>query len=124
MSSFVFISITALYFYAFLMLAFLTAKKSKLITDFIAVLFTMILWTGGSLLMRLQAWPGYRLWYHFSLAGIWLVPYAYFCFIRDFCGQPARTRHRIWLALSLAGCLVNLKTGWWRQKAACGLCTT
>lgn len=78
MSSFVFISITALYFYAFLMLAFLTAKKSKLITDFIAVLFTMILWTGGSLLMRLQAWPGYRLWYHFSLAGIWLVPYAYF----------------------------------------------
>lgn len=112
MSSFVFISITALYFYAFLMLAFLTAKKSKLITDFIAVLFTMILWTGGSLLMRLQAWPGYRLWYHFSLAGIWLVPYAYFCFIRDFCGQPARTRHRIWLALSLAGCLVNLKTGW------------
>ncbi|MBS6952755.1 MAG: diguanylate cyclase [Enterocloster asparagiformis] len=112
MSSFVFISITALYFYAFLMLAFLTAKKSKLIGDFIAVLFTMILWTGGSLLMRLQAWPGYRLWYHFSLAGIWLVPYAYFCFIRDFCGKPAKTAHRVWLLLSLAGCLVNLKTGW------------
>ena len=88
MSSFVFISITALYFYAFLMLAFLTAKKSKLITDFIAVLFTMILWTGGSLLMRLQAWPGYRLWYHFSLAGIWLVPYAYFCFIRASLPEP------------------------------------
>ena len=86
MSSFVFISITALYFYAFLMLAFLTAKKSKLITDFIAVLFTMILWTGGSLLMRLQAWPGYRLWYHFSLAGI--CSFAIFIIT---CSSPLRT---------------------------------
>ena len=74
--SFVFISIMALYFYTFVMLAFLTAKKNRLIRDFIFVLVTMVLWTGGSLLMRLQAWPDYRLWYHVSLAGIWLAPYA------------------------------------------------
>ena len=112
MSSFVFISITALYFYAFLMLAFLTARKSRLIVDFISVLATMILWTGGSLLMRLEAWPTYRLWYHISLAGIWLVPYAYFCFIRDFCGIPNKPVHRAWLALSLLGILINFKTEW------------
>lgn len=112
MSNFVFISITALYFYAFFMLAFLTAKKSRLIVDFIAVLATMILWTGGSLLMRLEAWPSYTLWYHVSLAGIWLVPYAYFCFIRDFCGVPAKSSHRVWLALFLFGILINWKTGW------------
>lgn len=112
MSSFIFISITALYFYTFLMLAFLTAKKSRLISDFIAVLSTMILWTGGSLLMRLQVFPSYKLWYHLSLMGIWLVPYAYFCFIRDFCGIPAKSTHRIWLLLFLLGSLVNLKTEW------------
>ena len=55
MRSYVFISVTALYFYMFLMLAFLSAKKSKLVRDFIAVLGSMILWTGGSLLMRLTA---------------------------------------------------------------------
>ncbi|WP_431834250.1 hypothetical protein [Enterocloster bolteae] len=55
MRSYVFISITALYFYTFLMLAFMSAKKSRLIRDFIAVLGAMILWTGGSLLMRLRA---------------------------------------------------------------------
>lgn len=112
MSNFVFISIIALYFYAFFMLAFLTAKKSKLIVDFIAVLATMILWTGGSLLMRLEAWPGYTLWYNLSLAGIWLGPYVYFCFIRDFCSVPARGSHGIWLALFLLGILLNWKTGW------------
>ena len=47
MRSYVFISITALYFYTFLMLAFMSAKKSRLIRDFIAVLGAMILWTGG-----------------------------------------------------------------------------
>lgn len=112
MSSFVFISITALYFYAFLMLAFLTAKKSRLIVDFISVLATMILWTGGSLLMRMEAWPSYRLWYHISLAGIWLVPYAYFSFIRDFCGIPDKPWHRVWLVLSILGIVVNFKTEW------------
>lgn len=111
-NSFVFISIMALYFYAFVMLAFLTAKKNRLIRDFIFVLFTMVLWAGGSLLMRLQAWPDYRLWYHVSLAGIWLAPYAYFCFIRDFCGIRAKSIHRLWLILPLLGFLFNFMTGW------------
>lgn len=111
-SSYVSISIMALYFYAFVMLAFLTAKKNQLIRDFIAVLLTMVLWAGGSLLMRLQAWPDYRLWYHVSLAGIWLAPYAYFCFIRDFCGIRAKSSHRLWLILPLLGFLFNFITGW------------
>ena len=42
MRSYVFISITALYFYTFLMLAFMSAKKSRLIRDFIAVLGAMV----------------------------------------------------------------------------------
>ena len=87
------------------MLAFMSAKKSRLIRDFIAVLGAMILWTGGSLLMRLRAWPSYELWFHLSLAGISLVPCAFFCFIRDFCGHKAKSSHRMWLVLIL---LVNL----------------
>ncbi|MGN0373168.1 MAG: HD domain-containing phosphohydrolase [Enterocloster sp.] len=110
MKSYVFISVTALYFYTFLMLAFLSAKKSKLVRDFIAVLTTMIFWTGGSLFMRLAAWPSYHLWYHISLAGIGLVPYAFFCFIRDFCGQPVRGFHKIWFALIAAVLIYNCMT--------------
>ena len=111
MRSYVFISITALYFYTFLMLAFMSAKKSRLIRDFIAVLGAMILWTGGSLLMRLRAWPSYELWFHVSLAGISLVPCAFFCFIRDFCGHKAKSSHKIWLVLILLVNLYNIWTG-------------
>ena len=111
MRSYVFISITALYFYTFLMLAFMSAKKSRLIRDFIAVLGAMILWTGGSLLMRLRAWPSYELWFHLSLAGISLVPCAFFCFIRDFCGHKAKGSHKMWLVLILLVNLYNIWTG-------------
>lgn len=110
MRSYVFISVTALYFYMFLMLAFLSAKKSKLVRDFIAVLGSMILWTGGSLLMRLTAWPSYQVWFHLSLLGIALVPYTFFCFIRDFCGHSPRSSHRMWLFLILAVNIYNMAT--------------
>ena len=84
MRSYVFISVTALYFYMFLMLAFLSAKKSKLVRDFIAVLGSMILWTGGSLLMRLTAWPSYQVWFHLSLLGTLYVLLFYTGFLRPF----------------------------------------
>ena len=59
MRSYVFISITALYFYTFLMLAFMSAKKSRLIRDFIAVLGAMILWTGGFPFFWVSGWPAH-----------------------------------------------------------------
>lgn len=111
MNSYAFISIIALYSYVFFMLAFLTAKKNRLIWDFICVLFLMVLWTGGSLLMRGQMWPSYELWYHVSLTGIWLLPYAYYCFIRDFAGAQRKSSKKIWLLLLAAGTAVNWKTG-------------
>ncbi|MGN0158858.1 MAG: HD domain-containing phosphohydrolase [Brotaphodocola sp.] len=111
MGSYVFISITALYFYTFLLLAFLSAKKSKLIRDFIHVLCVLILWTGGSLFMRLQTWPSYEFWYHISLAGIGLVPCAFFCFIRDFCGYPVKNLHKLcWILIGLV-LIYNAFTG-------------
>ena len=112
MSSFVFISIIALYCYTFFMLTFLSAHKNRIIRGFIWILAAMIMWTGGSLLMRMQMWPSYDLWYHISLAGIWLIPYAYFCFMRDFAGEERKFYHKVWLILLCAGILINSLTGW------------
>lgn len=115
MSSFVFISVIALYCYTFFMLTFLSAHKNRLIRDFIWLLAAMILWTGGSLLMRIQMWPAYQVWYHVSLAGIWLIPYAYFCFMRDFAGEKRRLSQKLWLVLLCAGILINSMTGWFLE---------
>ncbi len=61
--------------------------------------------------MRLQAWPDYELWYHISLAGIGLVPCAFFCFIRDFCGYPAKGSHKMWWILTIGVLIYNAFTG-------------
>ena len=112
MSSYVFISLSALYFYVFFLVVFLPAKKNRLIVNFMMVLITMILWTGGSLLMRIQFPPTYRLWYHVSLAGIWMLPYAYLCFIREFCCITKKSGCRVWGILLAAGTVINCLTEW------------
>ncbi|WKY46509.1 diguanylate cyclase [Eubacteriaceae bacterium ES3] len=86
MDNYVFIPIIALCCYSFLFMAFMAAKKSKLINSFLLFLMAMILWTGGSLCMRLELWPSFELWYHLSVLGLCLMPFSFFRFITEFIG--------------------------------------
>lgn len=110
MRDYIFISIIALYFYVFFLMAFLTSKRNRMINNFILVLLDMVCWTGGSMLMRSRMWPSYELWYHVSLAGIWLLPYFLFRFIRDYAGEEEKTADKFWLVALAAGTLINMKT--------------
>lgn len=110
MSDYLFISITALYCYIFFLIAFLTAKRSRLINNFIVVLMNMVFWTGGSLLMRAVVWPSYEFWYHVSVIGIWLLPCTYFRFIRDYAGERKRNIDRVLMTLLVAGSAINCAT--------------
>lgn len=110
MSDYLFISITALYCYIFFLIAFLTAKRSRMINNFIVVLINMVFWTGGSLLMRAMIWPSYEFWYHVSVIGIWLLPCTYFRFIRDYAGEKKRGIDRLLMALLVIGSVINCAT--------------
>lgn len=112
MRDYLFISVIALYCYTFFLLTFLTARRNRMINSFILVLLNMVIWTGGSLLMRARMWPSYQLWYHVSVAGIWLLPYTYYCFVRDFAEEEHSRGERWWLAVLILGILVNIKTNW------------
>ena len=57
---YIYIPILAVCCYVFLLFAFLAAKKNRVIRTFMVMLVGFILWTGGSMLMRLQVFPGYR----------------------------------------------------------------
>ena len=57
MSDYMYISIIALYCYTFFLMTFLTAKRNRLINNFIIVLVNMVFWTGSSFLMRARMWP-------------------------------------------------------------------
>lgn len=110
MSDYLFISIIALYCYVFFLMAFLSAKRNRVINTFIVVLLNMVVWTGGSMLMRARMWPSYEFWYHVSVIGIWMLPCTYFRFICDYTGEEYKKIDGFFAALLALGSIINIKT--------------
>ena len=91
MSGFSWISSISIFCYLFLLMSFLSSKKTEgVIKSFEILLVIMILWTGGSMGMRLQLWPGVNFWHHVSLMGIMLLPFGYYQFLLDFLDDTSR----------------------------------
>ena len=72
-------SIIALFFYCFIFLTFLAREKSQNRKIFPFAGGDDDCWAAGSAFMRLQMFPSYIFWYHVSLGGLLMMPYAYFC---------------------------------------------
>lgn len=111
MGSFGYISSIALFIYALLSLILLAARRNRIVNSFLIMLLSMICWTGGSLLMRNRYWPGYELWYHVSLLGLFLLPYGYYKFITEFAGRRNGFISKVYLTISAILFLVNLSGG-------------
>ena len=110
MSDYLFLSIIALYCYVFFLMAFLSAKRNRVNNNFVIVLLNMVVWTGGSMLMRSRMWPSYEFWYHVSVVGIWVLPCTYFRFICDYTGEEYKRIDGVFAALLVIGSLINIKT--------------
>lgn len=110
-SIFGYISSIALLCYLFMLMIFINAEKNKIINAFLLILSAMILWTGGSLLMRLQFWPNYVFWYHVSLGGLMLIIFSYFKFIVSFTGKKANLASSVYFVLLMTCFLINIPNG-------------
>ena len=111
MNSFSSISILALFCYLMLFLAMAAAKKTKLIKSFMIVLLTMIIWTGGSFLMRCGIESLFSFGFHVSILGLCLIPYALYIFFRDYLSSQNKIAPYFWLCFFLIAFLINLNTG-------------
>lgn len=109
--NFIAVPIVALICYTFLLLAFMAAKKTKLINSFLIVLGALILWTGGSFCMRMLLWPSIKFWYDISIAGLTLLPFAFFNFVEEFVGARDSLAKKVWFLLVVAVNAVNISTG-------------
>ncbi|MDX9888396.1 MAG: diguanylate cyclase [Anaerovoracaceae bacterium] len=110
-NSFVYIPIAALVCYGFLLLAFMAAKKTKVIQAFIFVLISGVLWTGGSFFMRMGYAPSLKFWFDVSLWGLLLITYSFMLFVRDFVGSKPIMLDKVWGLLVLLAGFVNTFTG-------------
>lgn len=109
--NFIAVPIAALVCYTFLLLAFMAAKKTRLINSFLIVLGAMILWTGGSFCMRMLLWPSVKFWYDISIVGLTLMPFAFFNFVEEFVGARGGLAKKLWFLLIFTVNAVNITTG-------------
>jgi hypothetical protein len=75
------------------------------------ILITMILWAGGSFLMRAQIVPGIKFWYDISILGLTLCPYVSLLFAVDFANINIGIWRKIWIVLAVAANAFNILTG-------------
>lgn len=108
MQNYGYISIIALFFYCFIFLTFLAAKKVKIVKYFLLLVATMIFWAAGSVFMRIEMFPSYILWFHISLGGLLLMPYAYFLFINAFAEREEKFYNRLYGVLLMGLFLLNI----------------
>ncbi|XMB65967.1 diguanylate cyclase [Mycoplasmatota bacterium zrk1] len=97
--------------YIFIFLIILNSKQSKIRDIFLRLIMISIIWTGGSLLMRKQAFPTYVLWYHVSLMGILFMPIMYFRFIMEYIHNVKRLYIHIYSIFMCGAFVVNVLTG-------------
>ena len=110
MYSYASISICALFCYAFLLIAFLAAKKNRIINSFIVLLLLMICWTGGSFFMRMGVWPYEKFWFHVSLCGLLFMPLGFFSFIQEFMEVKGGYFKPQMLVVTVSMVLINILT--------------
>ncbi|MDF2588559.1 MAG: diguanylate cyclase and metal dependent phosphohydrolase [Anaerocolumna sp.] len=111
MGNFAIIPIIALLSYSFLLLAFIAAKKNRIINAFLVVLGVLILWTGGSFCMRMQIWPSIDFWYDVSILGLTLLPYSLLNFVYEFADIKSVFAKRSWLVIIIAVNVINMVNG-------------
>lgn len=105
------VSVVALLGYLFLFLAFASAKKSRMIHSFMMLLMILILYTGGSFMMRSRIWPGVAFWNQVSVVGILMVPYAFYRFYLDFLEVKREKIIRFWFVIFFCSVILNIFTG-------------
>ncbi len=95
------VNITALCCFALLTATLLAAKKTPEIWMFLALLADCMLWMTGSILMRLQLWPGVGFWFKVSLMALFSVGWLFYLFLLCFAHRKEPVMTVVWALLTL-----------------------
>ena len=118
MQGFAWVPLTALFIYLFEFCTLVVAKKNALITRFLVMLVFLVLWSGGSVLMRLQFFSLVSPWFHISLVGIWFACITLDELLACFAGKQITIIEKV-LAVALVGLLIgNVATDWFLAPPA------
>ncbi|MCQ2547329.1 MAG: diguanylate cyclase, partial [Clostridia bacterium] len=105
---FLYVNLIAMCGYAIIFISFMAAKKTPVIKTFIALLASFTLWTGGSILMRLQVAPGLSFWYYVSILSLFCIADLTYIFVCSFTKTRGAFLKVVW---SIGTVIVLVLTG-------------
>ncbi|WP_283673103.1 HD domain-containing phosphohydrolase [Butyricicoccus sp. Marseille-Q5471] len=91
----------------FLFMTLLTARKNQTIYSFMMMLGAFMMWTGGSLMLRLQMYPSPNFWWEVSVSGIILVPWLYYLMAGHYVGERGWVMKCVWGAATILMLIMN-----------------
>lgn len=111
MSVYSLISFLSLCCYLLMFTTFLAARKTqKIVRSFLILLAFMIIWSLGSLFMRMEQFPSPYFWHQVSIFGLLMLPVSYYQFFADFVGVYDNHRRVFWWIIFLSMFLINFFT--------------
>ena len=93
---FLYVNLIAMCGYAIIFISFIAARKTSEIKAFIALLTAFMLWTSGSILMRLQVYPGLEFWYYVSILALFCIADLTYIFVCSFTKTKATFTKVLW----------------------------
>lgn len=92
------VPITALICYMLLFSTLFHASKQSSVRSYCRELLCFVVWTGGSMLMRMFTWPGAMFWYEVSLGALFCLPAFLYLFLYDL-SQHKRPKEKLFVYL-------------------------
>ncbi len=117
MDNYLFVPMTALGCYLIILITLLYVKRTSLKKVFLGALSVYIMWTLGSVCMRLSVLPSLEFWFHVSLSGLYLIPSATLLFMEKYMYDKFSRESKIWCAISIVAYVLNVVTGGWMIPA-------
>ena len=112
MTRYVLVPVICLSVYAFLLVSMSLSKKDRLIKSYICVLIAMILWTGGSFLMRIGMIPSIKFWYDISILGLLSCVFTLFSFVIVYINKKIDLNCIVWFVIMMILAIINAYNGW------------
>lgn len=82
--SYIYINIAAFLCFALMFVAFCAAERSREMRAWLLLLGDMVLWSGGSVFMRIGVFPSYEFWYYVSLLALFSIAFLVYNYVYQF----------------------------------------
>jgi len=87
---YIFINIVAFGSFLLMFIMMAAARKTAEIRAFMGLMVDCMVWSGSSILMRLQMWPGLSFWFAISLVALFCMEALFYWFVHVFAGEKGK----------------------------------